>query len=161
MKKLSFKHKIALVELVIVLLLVAYFFCPRPLHLAFGGAFDQERITGVQVDLLPVGTQERESRTIQLEPDDPACGELLEYLSGKWYLPYYLEAENRAATLDYTVHITLGQPDRVSTYWFYGDRAIDLGGSDTRTRTYQVTDSESFQQSLLDFLLQQEYTIQE
>ena len=43
------------------------------------------------------------------------------------------------------------------TYTFSGDRAIDLTG-DGAAKTYQVTDSDVFQQSVLDFLLEQEYT---
>lgn len=40
MKKLSRKHKIALVELVVILAVAVYFFFPRPLSGALGSGFD-------------------------------------------------------------------------------------------------------------------------
>lgn len=50
MKKLSRKHKIALVELVVILAVAVYFFFPRPLSSALGSGFDPDAVTGVQVD---------------------------------------------------------------------------------------------------------------
>lgn len=49
MKKLSRKHKIALVELVVILAVAVYFFFPRPLSSALGSGFDPDEVTGVQV----------------------------------------------------------------------------------------------------------------
>ena len=97
MKKLSRKHKIALVELVVILAVAVYFFFPRPL------------------------------------------------------------------SLDYTVQITISQAEAVFRYSLTGDKAIDLaaGAEGNRGRSFQVTDSQAFQQSVLDFLLEQEYTEQD
>ena len=126
MKKLSRKHKIALVELVVILAVAVYFFFPRPL------------------------------RTLSLSPDDPAWEELLSLLSSKWYCPYYLEGSSRNVTLDYTVQITISQPEAVFRYSLTGDKAIDLaaGAEGNRGRSFQVTDSQAF-------LLEQEYTEQD
>ena len=89
--------------------------------------------------------------------------ELLSLLSSKWYRPYYLEGSSRNVTLDYTVQITISQPEAVFRYSLTGDKAIDLaaGAEGTRGRSFQVTDSQAFQQSVLDFLLEQEYTEQD
>ena len=46
MKKLSRKHKIALVELVVILAVAVYFFFPRPLSSALGSGFDPDAVTG-------------------------------------------------------------------------------------------------------------------
>ena len=89
--------------------------------------------------------------------------ELLSLLSSKWYCPYYLEGSSRNVTLDYTVQITISQPEAVFRYSLTGDKAIDLaaGAEGNRGRSFQVTDSQAFQQSVLDFLLEQEYTEQD
>ncbi len=66
-------------------------------------------------------------------------------------------------TLDYTVQITISQPEAVFRYSPTGDKAIDLaaGAEGEPGRSFQVTDSQAFQQSVLDFLLEQEYTEQD
>ena len=163
MKKLSRKHKIALVELVVILAVAVYFFFPRPLSGALGSGFDPDEVTGVQVDLTAFGGEAEGGRTLSLSPDDPAWEELLSLLSSKWYRPYYLEGSSRNVTLDYTVQITISQPEAVFRYSLTGDKAIDLaaGAEGTRGRSFQVTDSQAFQQSVLDFLLEQEYTEQD
>ena len=113
MKKLSRKHKIALVELVVILAVAVYFFFPRPLSGALGSGFDPDEVTGVQVDLTAFGGEAEGGRTRSLS--------------------------------------------------LTGDKAIDLvaGAEGTRGRSFQVTDSQAFQQSVLDFLLEQEYTEQD
>ena len=109
------------------------------------------------------GGEAEGGRTLSLSPDDPAWEELLSLLSSKWYRPYYLEGSSRNVTLDYTVQITISQPEAVFRYSLTGDKAIDLaaGAEGTRGRSFQVTDSQTFQQSVLDFLLEQEYTEQD
>ena len=72
MKKLSRKHKIALVELVVILAVAVYFFFPRPLSSALGSGFDPDAVTGVQVDLTAFGGEAERGRTLSLSPDDPA-----------------------------------------------------------------------------------------
>ena len=155
MKKLSRKHKIALVELVVILAVAVYFFFPRPLSSALGSGFDPDAVTGVQVDLTAFGGEAERGRTLSLSPDDPAWEELLSLLSSKWYCPYYLEGSSR--------NVTLSQPEAVFRYSLTGDKAIDLaaGAEGNRGRSFQVTDSQAFQQSVLDFLLEQEYTEQD
>ena len=128
-----------------------------------GSGFDPDEVTGVQVDLTAFGGEAEGGRTLSLSPDDPAWEELLSLLSSKWYRPYYLEGSSRNVTLDYTVQITISQPEAVFRYSLTGDKAIDLaaGAEGTRGRSFQVTDSQAFQQSVLDFLLEQEYTEQD
>lgn len=62
MKKLSRKHKIALVELVVILAVAVYFFFPRPLSSALGSGFDPDAVTGVQVDLTGLRRGGREGQ---------------------------------------------------------------------------------------------------
>lgn len=87
MKKLSRKHKIALVELVVILAVAVYFFFPRPLSGALGSGFDPDEVTGVQVDLTAFGGEAEGGRTLSLSPDDPAWEELLSLLSSKCTAP--------------------------------------------------------------------------
>lgn len=160
MKKLSRKHKIALIELVLVLLIVLYFFAPRPFSLAMGGGFDLEQVTQIQVDLTNFSGDGQPGRTFRLDPADQEAQELLGWLDSKWYLPYYVEGDSRQIGLDYTIRLTFTQPEGTWSCTMTGDRAIDMDAP-ARSRSYQVSGSEEFQRSLLDFLLQQEYTIQE
>ena len=67
MKKLSRKHKIALVELVVILAVAVYFFFPRPLSSALGSGFDPDEVTGVQVDLTAFGGEAEGGRTLSLD----------------------------------------------------------------------------------------------
>lgn len=160
MKKLPIKYKIALVELLIVVVLVLYFFAPRPLSLAMGSGFDREQVTQIQVDLTNYGGDGQPGRTLRLDPADQGAQELLDRLEDKWYFPYYVEGDSRQITLDYAIQLTFSQPEGTYGYSLTGDRAIDMDAP-ARSRSYQVSGSEEFQRSLLDFLLQQEYTIQE
>ena len=161
MKKLSRKHKIALIELALVLLIALYFFAPRPLSLAMGSGFDREQVTQIQVNLMTFSEDSGPERTLLLDRSDPAAQELLDRLDGKWYFPYYVKDDSRQLTLGYIIHVTFSQPEGDYCCSMTGDRAIDMVGSAGRSRSYQVSGSEQFQRSLLDFLLQQEYTIQE
>lgn len=126
MKKLSRKHKIALVELVVILAVAVYFFFPRPLSSALGSGFDPDAVTGVQVDLTAFGGEAERGRTLSLSPDDPAWEELLSLLSSKWYCPTTWRGAARNVTLDYTVQITISQPEAVFRYSLTGT-SIDLG----------------------------------
>lgn len=160
MKKLSRKHKIALVELVVILLIVLYFFAPRSFSLAMGGGFDPAQVTEIQVHLMTFSEDNQPERTLLLDRSDPAAQELLDRLDGKWYFPYYVEDDSRQLTLGYMIYVTFSQPEGGYGCTMTGDRAIDMTSAG-RSRSYQVSGSEEFQRSLLDFLLQQEYTIQE
>lgn len=160
MKKLSLKHKIALVELVVVVLIVLYFFAPRPFASAMGEGFAPDQVTRIQVDLTNFSGDGQPGRTLLLDPADQEAQELLDWLDGKWYLPYYVEGDSRQITLDYTIRLTFSQPEGTWSCTMTGDQAIDMDAP-ARSRSYQVSGSEEFQRSLLDFLLQQEYTIQE
>lgn len=163
MKKLSRKHKIALVELVLVLLLAGYLFGPRGFSGAMGGDFVPAEMEQVQILLQGSGEHRNDDRSILLTPDQPAYQELIAKLESKRYVPYYLESKQRDVTLDYWVTMIFTLPDGrgMRTYAFSGDRAVDTAGSDTRDRTFQLWDSVAFQQSVLDFLLEQEYTVPE
>ena len=155
MKKLSLKHKIALVELVVFVAIVIWFLAPRSLDRTIRD-FDPAAVTEVQAQLTAFNGQEGRAGTPS--QGEAAFDQLLSLLDSKKYIPYYLERDaQRSIALDYKVqlHFTQGAADY--TYTFSGDRAIDLTG-DGAAKTYQVTDSDVFQQSVLDFLLEQEYT---
>lgn len=160
MKHLSRKHKIALVELVVLVLLVVWFIAPRPLTRAMAGdGFDPAAVTQIQADLTAF--QGGEGRTLTFSQEEPAFSQLMDLLQSKRYIPYYLDQDaQRSVTLGYRVDLTFSQGEASYTLSLTGDRAIVMGG-DGGTKTYQVTDSDAFQQSVLDFLLEQEYTKEE
>ena len=78
MKKLSRQHKIALIELVLVLLIALYFFAPRSFSLAMGSGFDREQVTQIQVDLTNYSGDGQPGRTLRLDPADQGAQELLD-----------------------------------------------------------------------------------
>lgn len=158
MKKLSLKHKIALVELVVFVAIVIWFLGPRSLDRTIGD-FDPAAVTEVQAQLTAFNGQE--GRAVTLSQGEAAFDQLLTLLESKRYIPYYLDQDaQRSVTLGYRVDLTFSQGEASYTLSLTGDRAIVMGG-DGGTRTYQVTDSDAFQQSVLDFLLEQEYTKEE
>lgn len=158
MKKLSLKHKIALVELVVFVAIVIWFLGPRSLDRTIGD-FDPAAVTQIQADLTAF--QGGEGRTLTFSQGEPAFSQLMDLLQSKRYIPYYLDQDaQRSVTLGYCVDLTFSQGEASYTLSLTGDRAIVMGG-DGGTKTYQVTDSDAFQQSVLDFLLEQEYTKEE
>lgn len=160
MKKLTKRHKIALVELAIALVVALAFFYPRTFSGAMGGSFDPAAMEKVQILLQGTGEKAGDDRTITLTPGQEAYDQLIDLLESKRYFPYYLNGKQRDITLDYWVTILFTQPEGkgVRTYAFSGSRAIDTAGEDTRDRTFQLKDGLAFQQAVLDFLLEQEYT---
>lgn len=160
MKNLSKQHKIALVELVIVVVIALFFFCPRAFDGAMGWSFDPAEMEEVQILLQGTGDKAGDDRTITLTPGQPEYDGLIDLLESKLYFPYYLNGKQRDITLDYWVTILFTQPENkgVRTYAFSGSRAIDTAGEDTRDRTFQLKDGQAFQQQVLDFLLGLEYT---
>ena len=158
MKKLSLKHKIALVELVVFVAIVIWFLGPRSLDRTIGD-FDPAAVTQIQADLTAF--QGGEGRTLTFSQGEPAFSQLMDLLQSKRYIPYYLDQDaQRSVTLGYRVDLTFSQGEASYTLSLTGDRAIVMGG-DGGTKTYQVTDSDAFQQSVLDFLLEQECTKEE
>lgn len=160
MKKLTKRHKLALLELAIALVVAVAFFCPRTLSGAMGWSFDPAQMEGVQILLQGTGDKAGDDRTITLAPGQADYDQLIDLLDSKLYFPYYLNGKQRDITLDYWVTILFTQPEGkgVRTYAFSGSRAIDTAGEDTRDRTFQLKDGLAFQQAVLDFLLELEYT---
>ena len=77
MKHLSRKHKIALVELVVLVLLVVWFIAPRPLTRAMAGdGFDPAAVTQIQADLTAF--QGGEGRTLTFSQGEPAFSQLMD-----------------------------------------------------------------------------------
>lgn len=146
------KRTIAVIELVIVVALVAYFFLPRHFDGAMSGNFDRETVTAVQVVLTGRGDQE-DGREAAIQPGTPAYEELIALLDSKQYQPYYVGEGPRTPSLPYTAELTFTTPGGEYAIAFCGDLAMDFTGSDVRPRTFRVSDSEAFQQELLEFLL--------
>ena len=96
MKHLSRKHKIALVELVVLVLLVVWFIAPRPLARAMAGdGFDPCRHPDPgRPHRLPGG----EGRTLTFSQGEPAFSQLMDLLQSKRYIPYYLDQDAQRAS---------------------------------------------------------------
>ena len=90
MKQLSLKHKIALVELVVLMILGCYFFLPKSFSQAMGKGFDPDQVTAVTVQLEGARGKRGEDHTFTLSPTDPIYTELIDRLESRKYLPLYL-----------------------------------------------------------------------
>ena len=84
MKKLSLKHKIALVELVVFVAIVIWFLGPRSLDRTIGD-FDPAAVTEVQAQLTAFNGQE--GRAVTLSQGEAAFDQLLTLLESKKYIP--------------------------------------------------------------------------
>ena len=71
MKQLSLKHKIALVELVVLIILGCYFFLPKSFSQAMGKGFDPDQVTAVTVQLEGARGKRGEEHTFTLSPKTP------------------------------------------------------------------------------------------
>ena len=122
MKHLSRKHKIALVELVVLVLLVVWFIAPRPLTRAMAGdGFDPAAVTQIQADLTAF--QGGEGRTLTFSQGEPAFSQLMDLLQSKRYIPYYLDQDaQRSVTLGYRVDLTFSQGEASYTLSLTGHR---------------------------------------
>lgn len=150
---LSLKHKIALVELVVLLILGCYFFLPKSFSQAMGKDFDPDRVTAVTVQLEGARGKCGEDHTFSLSPADPIYTELIDRLESRKYLPLYTNTTARTTTLDYVVTLIFQQDGAEYIFTFCGDRAMDVRG--VKTRTVQLKGYEAFQSSLLALLLGQ------
>lgn len=146
---MSRKHKIALVELAIILLVVLYFFCPRPFSWAIKGGFDPEAVTALQVTLTGGGQEE----SYEMDPKGADYAGLVELLSSKAYIPLYLNSEARQSPLGAQATLTFTQAEGEYTFSFSGDRALDATAPGVTPHAFQLTDSLAFQQEVLDYLL--------
>ena len=80
MKQLSLKHKIALVELAVLIILGCYFFLPKSFSQAMGKGFDPDQVTAVTVQLEGARGKRGEDHTFTLSPTDPIYTELIDRL---------------------------------------------------------------------------------
>ncbi|MFR6378792.1 MAG: hypothetical protein ACLUNZ_02145 [Evtepia sp.] len=72
MKQLSLKHKIALVELVVLIILGCYFFLPKSFSQAMGKGFDPDQVTAVTVQLEGARGKRGEEHTFTSPPPTPS-----------------------------------------------------------------------------------------
>lgn len=154
MKKLSTKHKIAIVELVIVILLAVWIFSPRSFQSAMGYDFDPAQVTAVTAALS--GDEEI---TVDLDEGDPALDELMTLLESSRYRPQGDGGQPQAQGLDYRVTLNLRQGAKVYTITFSGGEQMDFRGSgEEGIRAFRPTEGLPFQQEMLDLLLEQAQT---
>ena len=71
MKQLSLKHRIALVELAVLIILGCYFFLPKSFSQAMGKGFDPDQVTAVTVQLEGARGKRGEDHTFTLSPHRP------------------------------------------------------------------------------------------
>lgn len=154
MKKLSTKHKIALVEIVIVILLAVWIFSPKSFQSAMGYDFDPAQVTAVTAVLS--GDQEIH---VDLDEADPAIGELMTLLESSRYRPQGDGGQPQERGLDYRVTLFLRQESKVYTITFSGGDQMDFRGSgEEGIRAFRPTEGLPFQQEILDLLLEQTQT---
>lgn len=156
MKNRSTKHKIAIVEIVIVVLLAVWLFFPKNFQKAMGYDFDPEQVTAVTA-LLAAGEEER---TVDLSPADPAFEELMTLLESSRYRAQGVGGQDQGQGQDYRVTLTFRQNAQTYTLSFAGGEQMDFHGSgEEGSRAFRTSDNQAFQQEILDVLLAQPYTV--
>lgn len=135
-----------------VLLLLAFY--PRSFFRAMG--VPRGQITRVEVVLDPVDNEEQGYHHLVLTPEDPGFDDLLDLLDSRRYLPMLPRHRVRQLLLEESVWMHVfyekGGEEYVSSgVYLTGDRPIQVG-----RRDYNVSDSQAFQQGVLDLLRDQE-----
>lgn len=152
MKNRSTKHKIALVEIVIVVLLAVWLFFPKNFQKAMGYDFDPEQVTAVTA-LLAAGEEER---TVDLSPADPAFEELMTLLESSRYRAQGAGGQDQGQGLGCRVTLTFRQAAQAYTLSFSGGEQMDFHGSgEEGSRAFRPTEGLPLQQEVLDLLLEQ------
>ena len=102
-----------------------------------------------------------DNRSISFDPSSPKAVELLDLLQRTRYQRILTCKQWREISLPYEVHLTfvLGEEDDQSIHCLsiIGDPLMEVHGSNTPNRTYSAYGGEEFQQSVLDFLLEQDW----
>ncbi|MCF0123845.1 MAG: hypothetical protein HUJ67_07000 [Ruminiclostridium sp.] len=153
MKKLSTKHKVALVEIVIVVALALWLFLPKSFERAMNYDFDPAQVTEVEATLAPRETGE--ALTIVIDPKTEAYDQLMDLLESKRYMAQGDGGQDRGLTLDYGVVIEFRQGMDRFELAFTGAEQMDFTGGGDDVRAYRTSGSQAFQQEVLTFLLAQ------
>lgn len=151
MKNRSTKHKIAIVEIFIVIVLVLWLFFPKSFQNAMDYGFDPQQVTAVTAVLS--GDEEI---TVEMDPTAPAFEELMALLESKRYMAQGDGGQSREIKLAYTVYLSFMQGSDSYGLTFTGDDLMDFtGGPNADCRAFRPTEGLPLQQEVLDLLLDQ------
>lgn len=143
------KRKIAVVELIVMVALVAWAIFPRPLERAMGGDFDPAQLTAVQV-VLRNGDEKREAA---FTPGTTDCDIVMGLLTAHKYIPLYLENNAIGYSLDWKVDILFQQGEDTYSLTFTGDDVTEMTNNQDRTRSFRTSVGVTFQQDVVNALV--------
>lgn len=123
MKKKT-KRLIAVLELIVVIPLLLWFFCPRTFSWACGQSYDRAGLTGVSVTTSAANQSVDSTQTLTLTPGSEECDRLLDLLESRRYVPLYSEEEWDTLTLSYVIDIELTTEKGICTVSFSADSPI-------------------------------------
>lgn len=146
------KRKIAVVELLIFIGVLAWIFCPRSFESAMGYDFDPDQVTQVTAT-MEAGS---ETKKVTLTPGTQAFEEFMALMESQKYLIAGIgetgtERENK---LGCETVLFFDTQETDYTIFFCGDQMMDFNATAAeKSRTLQTLEGLPFQERLLAFLL--------
>ena len=145
------KRIISVIELIIIIPVLVWFFCPRTFSWACGENYDRDGLTAVTVEMSAGNQAVDEAASFSLTPGSEECDKLLDLLESRRYVPMYGDT----ATLGYVIDIHMETEKGSCTVSFSADSPIyftDDHGERIHD-TFRVTGG-TFQQEVLELVME-------
>ena len=154
MKKRT-KRIIAVIEFIIIVPVLVWFFCPRTFPWACGENYDRADLTAVTVEMTAGNQALNESESFSLTPGSEECDKLLDLLESRHYVPMYSEDEWDTMTLGYVIDIRMETSKGPCTVSFSADSPIHFADDhgDRIHDTFRVSGG-TFQQEVLSLVME-------
>ena len=149
------KRIISVIELIIIIPVLIWFFCPRTFSWACGQNYDRQDITAVTVRTSAGNKAVDSTQVMELTPGSEDCDRLLDLLESRRYVPMYSEDEWDTMTLSYVIDITITTGKGPCTVSFSADSPIHFTDDhgDRIHDVFRVSGGE-FQQEVLSLVME-------
>ena len=149
------KRIISVIELIIIIPVLVWFFCPRTFSWACGQNYDRADLTAVTVEMSGANTELDTAQSFSLTPGSAECDKLLDLLESRHYVPMYSEDEWDTMTLGYVIDIRMETSKGPCTVSFSADSPIFFADDhgDRIHDTFRVSGG-TFQQEVLSLVME-------
>ena len=153
MKKRT-KRIISVIELIIIIPVLVWFFCPRTFSWACGENYDRADITAVTVMMSGANEALDTAQSFSLTPGSAECDKLLDLLESRHYVPMYGE-EGWDAAVGYAIDIHIDTEKGPCSVSLSADSPIHFTDDhgDRIHDTFRVTGA-TFQQEVLELVME-------
>ena len=149
------KRIISVIELIIIIPVLVWFFCPRTFSWACGQNYDRADLTAVTVEMTAGNQALDEAASFSLTPGSAECDKLLDLLESRHYVPMYSEDSWDTMTRSYVIDIHMETPKGPCTVSLSADSPIGFADDhgDRIHDTFRVTGG-TFQQEVLELVME-------